>query len=249
MALLSNKIAVVTGGAGGLGLAIVKSLGAEGAAGLSIDTRPAPADLPAGWHHRQCDVTSEAELGAAMQWAGGEFGQLDVAVANAGIVPPWRETAEIYLDDWDATFAVNVRGVMATIKHAIPLMKEGGGSIIAMGSLNSWQGHARQAAYVASKHAVHGLVRSAALDLGRFGIRVNALAPGPVATDALLARLASRAGSEGDDPDEKLREYAAATAMGRLATTDDVARAALYLASDMSSGVTGQLLPVDAGVT
>ena len=91
---------------------------------------------------------------------------------------------------------------MATIKHAVPLMKQQGGSIVAMGSTNSWIGHAKQAAYTASKHAVLGIVRAAARDVGRFGIRINALCPGPIATAALLARVRQRAG-EGGAPAEE----------------------------------------------
>ena len=249
MALLTDRIAFVTGGAGGLGLAIAQRFAAEGAAGLCIDAKPASPDLPANWHYRPCDVTCEEDVAAALQWAHTNFGRLDISVANAGAVPPWHETSTIDLDEWDQTFAVNVRGVAATLKHTVPLMQATGGSIIAMGSLNSWKGHPQQAAYVASKHALLGLVRSSALDLGRFGIRVNALAPGPIATDALLSRLASRAAARGEDAEATLRDYEAASAMGRLATAGDVANAALYLACDMSSGVTGQLLPVDAGVS
>jgi NAD(P)-dependent dehydrogenase (short-subunit alcohol dehydrogenase family) len=243
MGLLDGRVALVTGGARGLGRAIAERLAAEGAAGLCADLDAGDADLPGGWSFRACDVTVEAQLADTMQWTASTYGRLDVLVANAGIVPPWRETAELDLAEWDAVFAVNVRGVAAAIKHAVPLMRDRGGSIVAMGSLNSWAGHARQAAYVASKHAVLGLVRAAALDLGRFGIRVNALAPGPVATEALIGRVEAR----GETAQETLARYADATALGRMATVQDIAGAALYLASDMSVGVTGQMLPVDAG--
>jgi NAD(P)-dependent dehydrogenase (short-subunit alcohol dehydrogenase family) len=136
---------------------------------------------------------------------------------------------------------------MATIKHSVPLMKGRGGSIIAMGSSNSWIGHAKQAAYTASKHAVLGIVRATARDLGRFGIRVNALCPGPVATEALLARIRRRAGEGGTTVEETLARYGD-TALGRMPTVADVVGAALFLASDLSSGVTGQLIAVDAGL-
>ena len=93
-----------------------------------------------------------------------------------------------------------------------------------------------------------GIVRSAALDLGRDAIRVNALGPGPIATDALRERLARREAAGGLARDEALRRHAAETALGRMSTEDDVARAALFLASDLSSGLTGQILPIDAGL-
>jgi NAD(P)-dependent dehydrogenase (short-subunit alcohol dehydrogenase family) len=115
-----------------------------------------------------------------------------------------------------------------------------------MGSTNSWIGHAKQAAYTASKHAVLGIVRATARDLGRFGIRVNALCPGPVATEALLARIRRRADDGGATIEDTLARYAD-TALGRMPTAEDVVGAALFLASDLASGITGQLIAVDAG--
>ena len=102
--------------------------------------------------------------------------------------------------------------------------------------------------YTASKHAVLGLLRTAALDLGRYGIRVNGLAPGPILTDALRARLESRAAAGGLPVDVALAAAADGTALGRMATEEDVARAALFLASDLAAGITGALLPVDGGI-
>ena len=117
-----------------------------------------------------------------------------------------------------------------------------------MGSLNSRRAHPSQCLYTASKHAVLGIVRATALDLGRYTIRVNALAPGPVATDALLERIHARA-DEGSLPAEKtIALYAGEAALGRMATTDEVAKTALFLASDQSSVITGQLISVDAGL-
>jgi len=202
--------------------------------------------LPEGWRHRPGDVRDEGELARALAEAGEAFGRLDIVVANAGIVPPWHDSEAIDLAEWDRVFAVNVRGVAATIKAAVPRMKAGGGSIIAMASVNAFTAHPKQAAYVASKHAVLGTARSAAKDLGRFAIRVNALCPGPVATEALLARIAQRAAESGPSTAGTLRRYAE-TALGRLPTIADVAGAAVFLASGLSSGVTGQALVVDAG--
>jgi NAD(P)-dependent dehydrogenase (short-subunit alcohol dehydrogenase family) len=175
-----------------------------------------------------------------------KLGGLDILVANAGVVPPWRESEAIDLGEWDDAFAVNVRGVVATVKQGVPLMKAAGGSIIAMASISALDGHPRQAAYVASKHAVLGIARATALDVGRFGIRVNALCPGPVATPALLGRLRERAASGISSEKEALRRYSQ-TALGRIASMTDVAGAAVFLASSLSSGITGQAIVVDAG--
>jgi len=163
-------------------------------------------------------------------------------------VPPWRESEAVDLAEWDRVFAVNSRGTMAVIKHAVPPMKKAGGAIIAMASVNALVGHPRQAAYTASKHAVLGIVRATARDLGRFAIRVNALAPGPVATAALLRRLEERAAAGGLSVEAQLRLYAD-TPLRRMATAADVVGAALFLASRLSAGITGQILAVDAGLT
>ncbi len=249
-ALVKGKVAFVTGAANGLGRVIVDELARAGACGTAFDVAPNEhaGVLPQGWRHHQGDVTHEAEVGVALEATCQDHGGIDIVVANAGIVPPWRSTEALDMEDWRATFAVNVEGVAHTLKLAALHMKGAGGSIIAMGSLNSWRGHPQQAAYAASKHAVLGLVRSAALDLGRYGIRVNALAPGPVATEALVGRVEARA-RQGDLPvDQALQEMADAAALGRMASESDVAAACVFLASDLANGITGQLVPVDAGL-
>ena len=244
--LLAGKRAFVTGGAAGLGLAIVEAFADAGARGHAFDFAAPARPLPQGWSHGKGDVRDEEGLARALTAAKQDLGGLDIVVANAGIVPPWHDSEAIDLAEWDAVFAVNVRGVAATLKFAVPLMKPAGGAIIAMASVNAAVGHSKQAAYVASKHAVLGIVRAAALDVGRFAIRVNALCPGPVATEALLARLARRQEQGGATAAETLELYGK-TALGRMPSLADVAGAALFLASDLSAGITGQALMVDAG--
>lgn len=248
--LLAERVALVTGGGRGLGAAIARAYAEHGAAGSvsDLDEASAREGAPEGWHALAADVTAEAEVAGAVAETVSRFGRLDVVVANAGLVPHWRETRELDLDEWDRIFAVNVRGVAATIKHAIPALRERGGSIVVMASLNAWRAHPHQGLYTSSKHAVLGLARAAALDLGRFGIRVNALAPGAVATDALLGRMEYRAERGGLSAAEALERAAAETALGRMATEEDVAGAAVFLASDLSSGITGALIPIDAGL-
>jgi NAD(P)-dependent dehydrogenase (short-subunit alcohol dehydrogenase family) len=247
--LLHGKTALITGGAGGLGRAIARALHKAGANGtvIDLDASAAMSNAPAGWRGLAGDVRDETSLRVAVNSTVATFGSLDIVVANAGIVPPWCETEHIVLEEWDQTFAVNARGVMATIKEATPAMKRTGGSIIALGSEASYNGHPRQAAYVATKHAVLGIVRSTSLDLGRYNIRVNAVAPGPIATDALLGRVATRAAASRQTSPELLQKYIDATSLGRMATENEVATAVLFLASDLASGITGVILPIDAG--
>ena len=244
--LLAGRAALVTGGGRGLGAAIAREYAAAGAVGAVADLERGAA--PDGWIALKADVSVEADVEAAVAASLERFGRLDVVVANAGLVPPWSETHELDLEQLDAVFAVNVRGVAATLKYGVAALMEHGGSIVVMASLNAWRAHPGQPVYTASKHAVLGLLRSAALDSGRYGIRVNGLAPGPILTDALRERLERRAATGGLAVEEALAEAAAGTALGRLATEEDVARAALFLASDLSSGITGALLPVDGGI-
>lgn len=244
-ALLGGKQALVTGGARGLGRAIVDAFAAAGASGTVFDLAPPAAPLPDQWRFVRGDVSVEADLARAFGSAA-EMGPVHAVIANAGLVPPWHDTDSVDLLEWDRVFAVNARGVMATIKHAVPRMAPGG-SIIAVGSTNSWLGHAKQAAYTASKHAVLGIVRATARDVGRHGIRVNALCPGPVATEALMDRLRAREAAGIAGAEETLRRYAD-TPLGRMVTAAEIAGAALFLASELSSGITGHLIPVDAGL-
>jgi len=248
--LVDGKTVFLTGGGRGLGHAIAVTLASAGAAGTIFDALAEDEAIhpPEGWHYVQGDAGCEDEVSAAMQATHDRHGRLDIVVANAGVVPPWRGTASLDLGEWRETFAINVEGVAIALKHAALLMKGTGGSVIAMGSLNSWRGHPQQAAYVASKHAVLGLVRAAALDLGRDGIRINALAPGPVATDALVGRVEARESGDRQKTTAALEAMADAGALGRMASETDVANACLFLASELSAGITGQLVPVDAGL-
>ncbi len=246
--LLSGRVAVVTGGANGIGAAIVRAFAEAGARGAVIDQGGTTPVVPEAWTALTADVSDARSLEAAFSSVVGTFERLDAVVANAGVVPPWTSTAQIDLEEWEQVFSVNVRGVMLTVRQAVRAMTGRGGAIVAMSSLNGWRGDPHIPAYAASKHAVVGLVRSVAADVGRLGIRVNAVAPGPIGTDALLARMAARSASGGLTVEQALEKAAASAALGRMATVDEVADAVLFLASDLSSGITGQLLPVDAGI-
>lgn len=245
---LEGRRAVVTGGSRGLGLAIAKALEGAGAAITVIDLEPALAGLPAGWEGFAADLGAPDAMDRLRPLAA-RLGAVDVVVANAGVVPPWRGMAELDGAEWARVMAINSWGVAATVgAFAEALAASGRGSAILMASLNGFKAHPKQVLYTASKHAVVGILRAAALDLGPRGVRVNALAPGPIATEALMGRLAARHAQGMPAPDAALAEMAGVTALKRIATEADVAAAALWLASDASAAVTGLAVPVDGGM-
>lgn len=246
---LKGRCAVITGAANGLGHAIAQRLARAGARIVAVDLPGMLDDLPDEWQGEGIDLAHESAQGRLADLAE-RLGSVDIVVPNAGLVPPWRGMAELDHDEWDKVMRVNVWGVAATIgAFAGALETSGHGSVVAMASLNGYKAHPKQVLYTASKHAVIGVVRAAALDLGPRNIRVNALAPGPIATPALLGRVASRHETGGPSPDDALKALASESALGRLATQEDVANAAYFLASDASGGMTGVVLPVEAGLT
>jgi len=251
MAELMGRTALVTGGARGLGRAIADKLHGAGAdiAILDLPEVLPAADLPDDWQPIALDLTAaDAEERLTRHVA--DLDRLDILVANAGVVPTWRSVADLDFAEWDRVFALNVRGVALSLKcTARRLAEDGGGSAVLMASINAYRPMAGQALYTATKHAVLGLMRAAAQDLGGQSVRVNALAPGPVLTDALLARVKARAAAGGEDEATAIAGLAATTALGKLATPADVAEAALFLAGPRSSSITGTCLPVEAGLS
>ncbi|MFK7793248.1 MAG: SDR family NAD(P)-dependent oxidoreductase [Devosiaceae bacterium] len=246
--VLEGRNALVTGGANGLGLAIAKRMALAGADITIVDLPGKHDNMPANWVLHEIDLLSD-ETANELASLASDLGNVDIVVANAGVVPPWRGMAELDLAEWDRVMRINVWGVAATLgAFAGALERSGKGTAVVMASLNGYKAHPKQVLYTASKHAVVGVVRAAALDLGPRGIRVNALAPGPIATDALISRVETRHATGGPKPGEALAGLAADAALGRIATQDDVANAALFLASDASAGMTGTILPVDGGL-
>lgn len=243
---LAGRRAIVTGGAQGIGAHVVAHLASAGVRGVVLDLQLAQ-DVPPGWSAATVDVRDEGDVADAFARADHALGGVEVVVAAAGVVPAWTTVEEQRFPEWDEVFAVNARGVAVTLQAAAAVLGEGG-SFVAVGSLNSWRGDGHLLSYVASKHAVLGVVRSGAIALGARGIRVNGVAPGPVATEALRARLAQRHEAGGPTEGESLRAAARQTALQRIATVDEVASAVLFLAGALSSSITGHLLPVDGGI-
>lgn len=245
--MLAGKVAVVTGAARGIGKATAKLFAQQGArvilAGRQADAlaetveeirRLAPeADLYA----RVCDVADESSVKECFQWVFREFKRLDVLVANAGILDD-ALIGMVTKEQVSQVFAVNAFGVIYCSQYASRLMsRSGGGSIIMMSSIIGTNGNVGQAVYGGSKAAVIGVAKSLAKELAPAAIRVNAIAPGFIDTD--MAR---------SIPEEKFTERLASIKMGRIGRPEEVASVALFLASDLSTYVTGQVIGVDGGM-
>ena len=245
---LHGKIAVVTGAAAGIGRATARLFSAEGARVVVADIDAEGARLVADEVSGTAvavDVADEGEVRSLFEACEAAFGGLDVLVNNAGYVPTRTRAREVEVADWDRVFAINVRGVMLCIKHATPLLKRQGGAIVNLSSRLISRGRSD---YIAAKFAKFAITQAAAQELGPFGIRVNALWPAGVDTGMFRASLKVWAKNEGISEAEYARtRMIEPSALGRLVKPEEVAAAALFLASDASSAITGTTLRVNAG--
>jgi len=244
---MSEKIAIVTGGSSGIGAAIVHRFTENKAKVISIDITEPEYDLE-GCVHFTCDLTQEDSVKSVFAQIKSSFPVIDVICANAGVVPPWSRIKDTNFSEWKNVIEVNINSLFLTLSHGARLLKNNTGTIVVTGSINSWKGDANISSYVASKHAALGLIRSAALDLGQEGIRVNGVAPGPIATDALISRVKLRLDGSSLDVESYLQSVGQVTALKRIATIDEVINTIEFLASEKSSGITGQLISVDCGI-
>ena len=249
MAKLAGKRAVVTVGASGIGRAIAEIFAAEGAAvaiadvdldGANAVVRAIEAGGGRATAHR-CDVSLEEDVAALMAAVAEHLGGLDVLVNNAGIVE-LKGPAETSAADWKRTIEVNLGGAFIGSKHAIPyLLRSGGGAIINMASVHGHVGFPGATAYGASKGGLLAMTRQLAVEFGPQGIRVNSISPGAIMTPSNDRRLA-------EDGADQLPLWEHMHALERVGEADEVARAALYLASADSSFVTGIDVRVDGGL-
>jgi NAD(P)-dependent dehydrogenase (short-subunit alcohol dehydrogenase family) len=250
MGALDGKSALITGAASGIGRAIALLFSAEGAS-LTLADRDAEAGhavaeeiLSSGGRalFSLCDVSQAAECERVVREANQSFKGLDVVVNAAGIIVR-RSVVDLEEDDWDRMMNVNAKSVYLIGKHAIPLMQwEGGGSIINISSGWGLVGGPNAAGYCASKGAVVQLTRSMAIDFGPQNIRVNCLCPGDTDTQ-MLKEEARQLGTS----TAKFLKDAARRPLGRIGTPEEIAQAALFLASDASSYMTGAVMVVDGG--
>lgn len=236
-----GRVAFVTGAAGGIGRASALAFATRGASVVVCDLVD-PSDTAAEVEAQgvkalpvQLDVADGSAVRDAVDGAVRAFGRLDFAHNNAGTfaVAPLAELSD---EDWARVIGVNLGGVFFGMKYQIPHLLETGGAIVNTASIWSEQGAALQSAYVASKHAVAGLTRTAAIDYGARGIRVNAVAPGPIRS-AMTAAV----------PDEAMAPVIGRTTLGRYGESPEVAEAVAWLCSPAAAYVNGVVLPVDGG--
>ena len=253
MTRLADKIALITGGAAGIGLETARLFLTEGAKVAIVDLKE--DDLKTA---QEClkdlgevltiaaDVSSEKDTGTYVRTAVDRFGRIDVFVNNAGIDGKVAPLVDQNIADFDRVMAVNVRGSFLGLQHVLPVMiKQGSGSIINMSSIAGLQGSPNLAPYIASKHAVVGLTRAAAIEAAPAGVRVNSVHPSPINTRMM------RSLEEGFNPghgSEVKQQLESSIPLGRYGEAGDVARLVLFLASDESAFITGGQYTVDGGM-
>mmetsp|Transcript_4536 Transcript_4536/g.14643 ORF Transcript_4536/g.14643 Transcript_4536/m.14643 type:complete len:260 (+) Transcript_4536:22-801(+) len=249
---LSGKVAFVTGGATGIGAAIVKRFVQEGARVALLDlleadavvheADPDGAGLVVAFKGSTADEDTVRESIAA---AVAKLGRLDVLVNNAAAFV-FGDVESVTSEDWDKVLSVNVKGYAFAMKHATPhLRRAGGGAVVNMGSISSFIAQPAFVPYNATKGAVVQMTRCAALDLSKYGIRVNAVCPGPIETRATMRHAAS----QGKTKDEIVEEMKGQLMIRRMGQPEEVANAVLFLASDEASFITATPLMVDGGYT
>ena len=225
---LAGRSLLVTGASGGIGSAVARLAEEAGA-------RVATADLPGRSARFQADLADAASVRALFQAYDATFPRLDALVHCAGIVRDgmlWK----LGDGDWTEVLRANLDAAFWVLREAAPRLRERGGAVVLLASINGERGKVGQANYAASKAGLIGLARTAARELGRFGVRVNVISPGLIDTP-MTAGLS----------DEVRRRAVEESALGRAGTPEDVARAVLFLLSDLSGHVTGQVLRVDGG--
>ncbi|MEZ2147020.1 glucose 1-dehydrogenase [Bradyrhizobium sp. DN5] len=244
-----GKVALVTGAASGLGLATAKAFAESGASVALADwnenaARAAADELNARGHKAisiRCNVADDVEVEAMVSKTVETFGRLDAAYNNAGVQNVLAETADTTHVDYDRVMGVNLRGVWSCMKFELQQMrKQGSGAIVNCSSLGGLVGGAERGIYHAAKHGIHGFTKSAALEYGTRGIRVNAICPGLIWTPMVDQMVA-------DGQGDALKAMEKSIPMGRVGRPEEIAHAVLWLCSGAASYVTGQSISVDGG--
>lgn len=247
---MKGRKVLITAGASGLGLEMARVFIAAGSKVFICDVdqellQQAKAELPQ-LHAAVADVSDEASVATLFDQVASTFGVLDVLVNNAGIAGPTGYVETLEKADWDKTLAVNITGQFLCARLAIPLLKKSdAGVMINMSSAAGHLGFAGRAAYAASKWAVVGFTKSLAIELGKHGVRVNAILPGAVEGPRIRAVIAAKAKTLGKPVQEVAGAYEQQASLGRMVTARDIANMALFTASAAAGSVSGQALVVD----
>ena len=246
----SGKVGLITGAASGMGLATAQAFAAAGAAVVLADfkedaVKAAAQKLIAAGHKAlavPCDVSDDAQVAAMVDRTVADFGRLDAAFNNAGVMALIAPIAHSSREDWDRVIGINLRGVWSCMKHELRQMeRQGGGAIVNNASVGALTGNPGIASYIASKHGVVGLTRTAALEYVKRGIRVNAVNPGLI--DTQIARAVV------NRDEQAYAELAKHVPIGRAGSPEEIASVVLRLCSPGASYVVGHALTVDGGMT
>jgi NAD(P)-dependent dehydrogenase (short-subunit alcohol dehydrogenase family) len=249
MTRLQNKVAIITGAVGNIGLATVQLFLEQGAKVMMVDRDHAQIEaILARLNTDQvagitADVTNASDVKRYVEKTVERFGKVDIFFANAGIEGAVKPLVDYPDDGFDDVMSVNVKGVFLGLKYVLPEMNDGG-SIVITSSIMGMKGSLKTVGYTASKHAVVGLMRSAARSVGGKGIRVNSIHPGYVESD-MMRRIEQV--DQPENPEESRKQRLASVPMGKYVLPHDIAQSVLFLASDESRLVTGQTLVIDGG--
>jgi NAD(P)-dependent dehydrogenase (short-subunit alcohol dehydrogenase family) len=250
-----GKVALITGGGNGIGRAAAVGFADRGAKVVVVDRDQAAGEATAGILRQKgseslfvaADVTRSAEVQNYVKMALEKYGSIDCFYNNAGIEGSLAPTHQYDEDMFDRVMAVNVKGVFLGLRHVLPVMlKQGSGAVVNTASVAGLVASPGMPAYVASKHAVIGLTKTAAGEVARSGVRVNCVCPGPIDT-RMIHSLESMLNP--DDPKSVENRYQANIPIGRYGTAEEVANLVLFLSSDLASNITGAQYVVDGGRT
>jgi len=247
---MQDKRVLITAGASGLGLEMARVFTAAGCDVFVCDINEtaltaARKELPK-LQTAVADVSDEAAVDALFAKVGEALGGLDILINNAGIAGPTGKLETLSLADWDRTLSVNITSQFLCARRAIPLLKQSdAGVMINMSSVAGHLGYAGRSPYSSSKWATVGFTKTLAIELGEFGIRVNAILPGAVEGDRIRAVIAAKAKEAGKSVEEMTTLYTQHVSLGRMVTARDIANMALFIASGAAASVSGQALVVD----
>lgn len=254
MGRIEGKVVIITGAGEGIGKSLATLFAGEGGKIVLAGRRTEPLKTVAGALPGESlvvrtDVTVEGEVTAMVEAAVKRFGRVDILLNNAAQPGKDHYLWEQTLENWNANIAVNVTGPMLCTREVLrqSMIGNRSGSIVNFSSYISWQGKVRKSHYCVSKSGLRLLTKVTAKEAGPFGVRANCIVLGPTLTDLLVRYMERIGGERGVDPEVIAEDYRSASALGQINTPEQVAETVLFLASDASSGMTGQSISVDAG--